>query len=150
MQRIFLFPAGLILFISFISIASPALAESGPVEITSPGGELRISFAVDGAARTGFRAGELTYAITYRGKALIENSALQLDLAGAPPLGSDVQIVSHSNSRTDETYRLVTGKASTIRNKYNALRLNLTELRGLHRQLTALLANFLAVCWPNV
>ena len=131
MKSIVLFTAGFVLF-----IASPALPESGPVEIASPAGQLRISFAIDGSGRTGFRPGELTYAVTYRGKPLIEDSALQLDLAGAPPLGSDVQIVSHANSQTDETYRLVTGKASTIENKYNALQLNVTELRGLHRQLT--------------
>src|SRR4051794_19342684 len=86
------------------------LAQSGPVSLQSPDGQLSISIETDGAA------GPLSYSATYRGKSLITKSALRLNLAGARPLGESVRIVKQTPSQADETYRLVTGKASTVRN----------------------------------
>ena len=61
-------------------------------------------------------------------------SALQLEL-GSYPLGANVQLVNQTASQTDETYRLVTGKTSVVRNHFNALRLQTEERSGLWRQL---------------
>jgi alpha-glucosidase len=71
--------------------------------------------------------GQLVYSVQFRGKPLIDRSELRLNLQGQRPLGSNVRLMSAAPSQTDETYRLVTGKASTVRNHYNALRLNLEE-----------------------
>ncbi len=80
-------------------------------------------------------SGQLVYAVTFRGKALIDRSGLQLDLQGQRPLGTDVQIVSATPSQADETYRLVAGKASVVRNHYNALRIALQDSGGAGRKL---------------
>jgi alpha-glucosidase len=58
-----------------------------------------------------------------------------LDLQDQMPLGADVRIVTSALSKTDETYQLSTGKASSIRNHYNALRMDLEETGGLGRKL---------------
>jgi alpha-glucosidase len=79
--------------------------------------------------------GQLVYAVSFQGKSLIEPSALRLDLRDQPPLGSDVRIVGSALSKVDETYRLVTGKASLVRNRHNALRLELEENGNLKRKL---------------
>src|SRR5205823_7770527 len=71
----------------------------------------------------------------YHGKPLITQSALQLKLVGEHALGDHVQIVTEMPSQTDETYRLITGKASLVRNHYNALRLQMEERSGPRRQL---------------
>ncbi len=79
---------------------------------------------------------QLVYTVTYKGKLLMEDSALQLTLQGSRPLGEDVRITDQKKSQADQTYRLVTGKASEVRNHYNALSLSLQEASGLERELT--------------
>jgi alpha-glucosidase len=80
-------------------------------------------------------AEQLVYRVTFRGKPLIDASALRQELEGQRPLGSDVRIVSAMPSSADETYRLIAGKASEVRNHYNALRVELEEPSGLRRKL---------------
>src|SRR6266700_3335858 len=43
----------------------------------------------------------LVYQLAFRGKLLIEPSALRLDLEGQPPLGSNIQIVNTTASSGD-------------------------------------------------
>ena len=115
--------------------ALPGLvAQSAPVSLKSPDGQLAISF--EGVSNSSGKDGHLVYSVTFHGKPLITQSALQLELQGARPLGANVQIVKETPSQADETYRLVTGKASVVRNHYNALRLDAEETEGLRRQLT--------------
>lgn len=72
--------------------------------------------------------GQLVYTVSFQGKLLIEPSALRLDLQGQTrQLGQDVRIVSTTPSKVDETDRLVAGRASSVRNYRNALRIELEE-----------------------
>ena len=82
----------------------------------------------------GAEAGQLVYSVTYRGKPLITRSAMQLEM-GVRPLGANLQMVKQTASQVNETYRLVTGKASTVSNHCNALRLQAEERSGLWREL---------------
>jgi alpha-glucosidase len=91
--------------------------------IRSPNGALELSFAVKGSPATP------VYSVSYRGKPLIEPSALRLDFQGWAPLGEDVRIANSTASSIDETYRLLTGKASMVRNHCNTLRLDVEENR---------------------
>ncbi len=125
------FSYGLILAATFGSTL--LVAQTEPVSLKSPDGQVAISFECVSANSDG--GGQLVYSVTYRGKPLITQSALRLELAGARPLGASVQIVQQTPSQGDETYRLVTGKASVVRNHYNAVRLELAETNGLRRQL---------------
>ncbi len=79
---------------------------------------------------------QLVYRVTFRGKPLVDKSTLRLELEGQRALGSDLRIVKATPSNIDETYRLLTGKASEVRNHYNALRVDLEEPSGLRRKLT--------------
>src|SRR5262249_3395040 len=79
--------------------------------------------------------GQLVYAVSFQGKPLIDASALRLDLQGQRPLGSAVRIMNTRPSKADETYRLVTGKASSVRNHYHALRVELEENDAPRRKL---------------
>src|SRR5258708_17098922 len=78
----------------------------------------------------------LVYQVSFRGKVLVEPSALRLDLEGQPPLGNNVQMVNTTASSEDHTYKLVTGKASQVRDHYNALRVDLREPSAIGRKLT--------------
>ncbi|MBN1846019.1 MAG: glycoside hydrolase family 97 protein [Sedimentisphaerales bacterium] len=116
--------------------------------LSSPDGRLAITFRtipraerrpsrrpntqVDPADSAG---GRLVYEVSFQGKLLIEPSALQLELHGSGPLGVNVRLVEATTSSTDETYSLVTGKTSLVRNHYNALRLELEETAPPGRRL---------------
>ena len=103
----------------------------------SPDGRLAITFRTVSMVQSGRGApstlqpapggGQLVYEVSFQGKALVEPSALRLDLKDQPPLGTNVRIVNSTGSKTDETYRLVAGKASSVRNYFNALRVELDE-----------------------
>jgi alpha-glucosidase len=109
----------MILEIALLS-ALAAQAQTDPPVLKSPDGRLVLTFeTVD--------KGQLAYSVAYRNKPLIERSSMTLNLQGQPPLGAEVKIVRATPAETDETYRLVTGKSSVVRNHFNALKLDLEE-----------------------
>jgi len=121
----------------------PILLLIGPADLwpqsvhvlKSPNGALAMTFetVVDGRATQA--SGRLVYSVTFHGKPLVDRSALSLELQGQRPLGTNISIVQGTNSRTDETYRLVWGKANSVRDHFNALRLELVEQGGPKRNL---------------
>jgi alpha-glucosidase len=114
----------------------PALAQSqsAPVALESPNGQLVITFQIVTGDESAAGAGQLVYDVSFEGKPLVEKSGLSVTLDEQPPLGSLVRIVSAEHSDADATYHLINGKASEVRNHYNALRLELLEdgARGRH------------------
>jgi alpha-glucosidase len=128
-------------------IPTLSFAQSVPPVLSSPDGRLAITFRTvsfrppvqDGEAtpspEPAPNGGQLVYELSFKGKPLIEASALRLDLKGYAPLGSNVRIVNATATTTDETYRLVAGKASSVRNHFNALRLEVEEPAAPTRKL---------------
>jgi len=115
--------AAVVLFLSTVlALAAPS------TEIGSPNGQLKIAFDT-------IASGQLVYAVSFKGKSLVEQSPIRIDLESAQPLGPAVRIVDSSNSSTDETYPLIAGKTSSVRNHFNALTMNLEETTGLRRKL---------------
>ncbi len=109
-------------FLAFLS-AAVAFAQA---ELRSPDGRVAMTFRT--VARTAAPS-QLVYTVSYQAKALIEPSALRLDLKDQAPLGPNVRIAGSTPSSADGTYHLIAGKASTVRNHYNALRLDIDETR---------------------
>ncbi len=103
--------------------------------LSSPDGRLVLVIETSASAANP-QESQLVYRVTFRGKPLVDQSTLRLELEGQHPLGSDLRIVKATPSSFDETYRLLTGKASEVRNHYNALRVDLEEPSGLRRKLT--------------
>jgi alpha-glucosidase len=128
--------------------SSPAPQSPGKaVVLDSPDGRLAITFQTisDAASnranpvnpqnQSARAPSQLVYAVSFQGKALLDPSALRLDLQGQHVLGSDVRITNTSASTIEETYRLVTGKVSSVRNHCNALRIELEENAAPQRKL---------------
>lgn len=114
-------------FLAFLS-AAVAFAQA---ELRSPDGRVAMTFRT--VARTAAPS-QLVYTVSYQAKALIEPSALRLDLKDQAPLGPNVRIAGSTPSSADGTYHLIAGKASTVRNHYNALRLDIDETGGSARK----------------
>lgn len=100
---------------------------SGAADLKSPDGNLVISFHTETRDRTISGSEPLVYSVSFRGKPLIEDSALRLELEGQSPLGSNMRIVNQTASKIDEVYHLVTGKTSEVRNHCNELHLELED-----------------------
>jgi alpha-glucosidase len=124
------------LLLAVISWPVLAWSQSAPVALQSPNGRLAITFEVVSAGEPTANAGQLVYGVSFLGKRLIDRSALSVTLSEQPPLGSLVRIVNAQPSATDETYHLINGKASEVRNHYNVLRLELAEHGERGRRLT--------------
>lgn len=103
--------------------------EAGPTTdlaaLNSPDGRLAITFQTLAPDSQPAPAGRLVYEIAFEGKPLIVPSGLSLELEDQTPLGPSVRLIRATRSTTDEAYRLVTGKASVVRNHFNALVLEL-------------------------
>ena len=107
----------------------------GSSTLKSPDGNLVITFETVAGDKPSSSGGKLVYTVSFRGKQLMDRSALSLELQGHRPLGGDARIVKATPSQTDETYRLIVGKTGSVRNRYNALRIEIEENSGLRRKL---------------
>jgi alpha-glucosidase len=116
-------------FFAFSAIHSQLSAQT----VSSPDGRLALTIA---AAPNGATppASPLTYQVSFRGKPLIEPSALRLEFEGQRPLGFDVRVIASTPSNGDDTYHLIAGKAGEVRVHHNALRVDLEEIGGLARR----------------
>ena len=109
-----------------------------PATVSSPDGRLALTFRTVSLARPAEAAGalhpepapdggQLVYEVSFQGKPLVETSALRLDLKDQLALGPNLRMVKATSSSTDETYHLIAGKASSVRNHFNGIRLELEE-----------------------
>ena len=110
-------------------------ASENAATVSSPDGRLTLTIETT-TEGTNPPSPHLVYQLSSRGKLLVEPSALRLDLEGQPSLGDKMQMVNTTASSEDHTYKLVTGKASQVRDHYNALRVDLQEPSGIGRKLT--------------
>ena len=106
-----------VLLVCFFTVCLSGQSSTG---LKSPNGQLEVSF--DTAS-----SGQLTYRIAYRGKPLMDPSNLRLDFQGSSPLGSNVKISGSQPAAHDETYHLIHGKVSTVRDHYNSFTIEAVE-----------------------
>lgn len=81
-------------------------------------------------------AEQLQYRVTFRGKPLIDPSALGFDLQNQPSLGANLKLTVAVPSTADETYTMPHGKSNPVRNHYNALLAEFEETGRIARRLS--------------
>ncbi len=102
------------------------------VEVESPNGNVSIAFAL---RDMGGATSCPVYRVSYGSKTIVAESRLGLDLdTGA--LKEGLQIVKHTRSHSDSTWKPVYGERSTIRDHYNQIEVQLQEKEAPHRLLT--------------
>ena len=112
-----------------------AAAQTGPVVLRSPDGAIQISIATVRDQSVQSAGGQLAYRVEFRGRPVLEWSNLGLAIEGSPVLGPAVRIESSRPSSLDETWTPVQGKASPIRNHYNAVTVGTVETATNGRRL---------------
>lgn len=105
----------LVLFVWLLGTGG-ALAQS----IESPGKRLSLSFELTAA-------GEPTYRLSFKGKAVIKKSRLGIELKDQPALTAGFTVAKADTSQTDETWEPVWGEVRQIRNRYNELAITLQQ-----------------------
>jgi alpha-glucosidase len=96
--------------------------------LTSPDHRITLRFAIQPSkGKVAGQDGQLVYSISFHDKPAFENSALSLDLVNQPSLGSAVHIVGITHGSGADDYMLFTGKASTIKDAYNGLKIQAAE-----------------------
>lgn len=106
---------------------TPALA--GVVaSAQSPDKTVGVSVSIDGDGRP-------TYAITYKGKSLIDNSALGFLLTDAPKLDRSFKLVDATTSSSDTSWTQPFGEWTTIRDNHTELNVRLREAKTLAREM---------------
>jgi len=108
-----------------VVLATSAWAQTS---LKSPDGAIEITIHANG--------GPLTYDVSFRGKPLILNSPLGLQLDQGPVLGSAVRIAAAKTGAVDETYSMPHGKSNPVRNHCDTLVLDLEETAAPARRLT--------------
>jgi alpha-glucosidase len=115
-------------------------AAQKPVEVVSPDGKVRFELANGDFKNVGTPVAAamrsvLHYRVSYRGKALVDDSELGLELQGQSVLGSHLRQTGVKISALDETWTNRLGKSSTVRNHFNAATVSFVEDSGEGRRL---------------
>jgi hypothetical protein len=96
-------------------------------ELTSPGGNFQLSFALQ-------QDGTPTYALRYKGKAVVKSSKLGFVLKNDPTsLLNGFTVADVSRTSVDATWEPVWGESKTVRNHYNEMAVLLLQ-PGTKRQ----------------
>jgi alpha-glucosidase len=115
--------------------ALTAAAQTGPVVLKSPNGEIEISIATVRGQSPQTAGGQLAYHVSFRGQPVLDWSNLGLAMEGSPALGPALRIESAQASSHDETWTSVQGKANPIRNHYNAVAVQTVETSANGRRM---------------
>jgi alpha-glucosidase len=107
-----------ILALAALLVAAPALA--APITASSPDGVLTVSVDVNGEGRP-------EYSVARLGHAVIEPSRLGFLLTDAPKLERNFTLAEAGRRSADETWEQPWGERRHVRNRYNELRVRLTE-----------------------
>jgi alpha-glucosidase len=108
--------------------ASASHAQLNPVEVTSPDHRITLRFSVQpGKGQAAGQDGQLVYSVSLHEKLVFENSALGLELANQPQLGTAVHIAGTTPGSGVDDYTLLAGKASAIHDDYNSLTVHAVE-----------------------
>jgi alpha-glucosidase len=117
-----------------LTAIAPLPAQQAP-SVTSPDGRLIMILTLQQAKNAPMETGALTYSVSFKGKSVVRESALGLDLDPGSMLGSDVQIERVEASSGIDDYSLRNTKASKVEDAYNAVVVHTGEPGGRHRKL---------------
>lgn len=88
-------------------------------EVTSPNGEIQVSFSLNGSVPT--------YQVSYKGQEVLRPSRLGFELVNGHNLLDGFTVLGEESSTFDETWQPVWGENRSIRNHYNELLVKLIQ-----------------------
>lgn len=123
------------LFATALASLAPCFAQTAPVKLVSPDGQIVIHFATQSQESTESGGGKLVYSVDFHGKSALTASGLSLELDDQPALGSDVKITGADAGQGVDDYSLQNQKVSKVHDAYNSVTLHLVEDGRRHRHM---------------
>ncbi|MEX2176737.1 MAG: glycoside hydrolase family 97 protein [Pirellulaceae bacterium] len=123
-------PLPFLLVLVLVSAPCPLFAADDlaqPISLDSPSGQLRLTFQLDDEQRPAFE-------VAYR-NVPVAGGTLGLEFAGSGPLRANFKVLQAQRASHDKTYDIPVGKASSARDRHNALIVSLQEIAAPQRKL---------------
>ncbi|HMD85385.1 MAG TPA: glycoside hydrolase family 97 protein [Terriglobia bacterium] len=108
---------------------------SEPLTITSPDGNISISFELKADPQPYLPGERAYYGVSYKGRPILGDSPLGLDFKGAQPLGQDFEIIGTDRQSQDSTWENPLGAKRIVPDHYNQLTVSLRERHVPSRRL---------------
>jgi len=122
-----------------LSCTAPAGSGQGPFAVGSPDGSLTIALTLKAMPQP-YAAGERAYyRVTYKGKPVLADSPLGLDLLGGEPLDRDFEVLGAAEKSGDSTWENAFGGKRVIPDRWNELTVSLREKSGAKRRVDIVL-----------
>jgi alpha-glucosidase len=105
--------------------------EGATVKVASPEGSLVMTLSDSPVSDAGSpkKAG-IHYSVAFRGKPIIDESALGLKIQGADPFGPGMHKADVHTGQRDEKYTIPVGKTSSVRDHYNSAVVDFSDGTG--------------------
>jgi alpha-glucosidase len=130
----------LALAVGFGASCAPAKdSGTGPTAVTSPDGNLVLSLVVEAKPQPYLPGERVYYRVIYKGVPVVADSPLGLDIAGAPALDRDFEVVETRKRSNDSTWENAFGTKRTVPDKYNELVVELRERNAPNRRMDVVL-----------
>jgi alpha-glucosidase len=131
-QRIYV---AIIFALSFIWGVVMTGFASEPLTVTSPDGNISISFELKSNPQPYLSGERAYYRASYKGKPVLGDSPLGLDFKGGQPLDEDFEIIGTDRQSQDSTWENHFGTKRTVPDHYNQLSVSLRERHSPARRL---------------
>jgi alpha-glucosidase len=122
---------GVLVVLAFLSTVDAGNVRSAWT-IESPDGNVVVRFDLKDIKD---RSGCLVYSVTYKGRPIVVDSRLGLEIKSAPALEAGFHIINVSRSSKNSTYTPVYGERKVVRDHFNQLVVELKESNQPYRRL---------------
>ena len=119
---------------AMVSFAS-CFSQTVPVKLASPDGQIVVHFATQPQKSTESGGGKLVYSVDFRGKPVLSESGLSLELDDQQALGSDVKITGADAGQGVDDYTMQYQKVSKVHDAYNSVTVHVAEDGSRHRRM---------------
>jgi alpha-glucosidase len=119
----------------FLFFAAVSVLEGAPLSVTSPDGNLSVTFELKTNPQPYLPGERAYYRVSYKGKTVLSESPLGLDFKGQPTLDHGFEITGSHQDSHDSTWTSPIGAVRTVRDHYNQLTVSLLERQAPSRRL---------------
>jgi alpha-glucosidase len=110
-------------------------SQNAPIKLTSPDGQIVVHFTTQPQKSTESGGGKLVYSVDFRGKPVLSESGLALELDDQEALGADVKITGSDAGQGIDDYTMQNQKVSKVHDAYNSVIVHVAEDGERHRRM---------------
>ena len=116
-------------------LLAPASHAQKQTTLSSPDGQITMRFDTVSSEGSSLPSGRLVYYVQFRGKSVVDQSALGLTLDGNRSLGNAVAVTKEESTSGVDDYSMQFQKVDHVHDKFNRLVIETTEKDSPHRMM---------------